>query len=253
MNEKKLQLIHTVCGIVVSAALIVSAICLIISAYTIYNSGDKPYTPESIGAEYAKIAIPLWITDFAVLAGIILNVALPLPKNKEKSNKDPFVKLRILQKKLGDNCTHDGILRQRSIRKVARTVCALLCAIAFIPSIIILCDYDSFTVANLTPALLRVVYALLGGAVASGIFLFILSAIERKSATKEIEWTKVALSETSESDKKVVAESKNTTNIIRLVLLGVACVLIVIGLTQNGFYDVLQKAIRICTECIGLG
>ena len=148
MNEKKLRLIHTVCGIVVSATLIVSAICLIVSAYTIYNSGDKPYTPKSISAEYAKIAIPLWITDFAVLAGIILNVALPLPKKREKSASDPFVKLRILQKKLGDNCTHDGILRQRSIRKVARTVCALLCAIAFIPSIIILCDYDSFTVSK---------------------------------------------------------------------------------------------------------
>ena len=186
MNEKKLRLIHTICSIVVSAALIVSAICLVVSAYTIYNSGDKPYTPESIGAEYAKIAIPLWVTDFAVLAGIILNVALPLPKKREKSANDPFVKLRILQKKLGGDCAHDGILRQRSIRKVARTVCALLCAIAFIPSVIILCDYDSFTVANLTPALLRVTYALLGSAIASGIFLFILSVGKNPELGKKI-------------------------------------------------------------------
>ena len=253
MNEKKLRLIHNVCGAVVSVALIVAAICLIVSAYTIYKSGDKPYTPESIKAEYSKIAIPLLAADLAVLAGIILNIALPLPKTKEKSAKDPFVTLRILQKKLPENCSHDGIARQRTLRKVARTVCALLCVIAFIPSIGILCDLEAFTVANLTPALLRVVYALLGASVASGAFLFILSVIEGKSAVREIEWTKVALSEGIKDKNEAHVRKGNKASIARFVLLGVACVHIVIGLTQNGFYDVLQKAIRICTECIGLG
>ena len=252
MNEKKLKLIHGVCGIIVSVTLIIAAICLILSANTIYKSGDSPYTPESIKAEYAKIAIPLWAADIAVLAGIIINVALPLPKKKEKSVKDPFVTLRILQKKLPANCTHNGIAHQRTIRKVARTVCAILCLNAFIPSIIVLCDFDSFTVANLTPALLRVVYALLSGVIASGAFIFILSVIERKSAEREIEWTKVAISEVKSTETAVV-DKANKIKIVRFVLLGIACVLIVIGLTQNGFYDVLQKAIRICTECIGLG
>jgi multisubunit Na+/H+ antiporter MnhC subunit len=253
MNEKKLRLIHIVCGIAVSAALIVAAVCLITSAYTIYKSGDAPYTPESIGAEYAKIAIPLWVADFAVLAGIILNIALPLPKSKEKSGKDPFVKLRILQKKLPADCNHNGITRQRTLRKISRAVCALLCAAAFAPSVTVLCNYVSFTVANLTQALLRVVTALAIGCAMSAVLLFILSVIERRSAEKEIEWTKIALSECGKSEIKVVVANDNKIKIARYILLGVACVLIVIGLTQNGFYDVLQKAIRICTECIGLG
>jgi len=253
MNEKKLRLIHTVCGCVISAALIVAAICLILSAHTIYTSGDSPYTPESIGAEYSKIAVPLWVAISAVFAGIILNIALPMPKSKAKAIKDPFIKLRILQKKLPAGATHDGIDRQRTLRKVYRAVCALLCAIAFIPAIITLCDYDSFTVDNLTPALLRVVGMLVIGAVISGVLLFILSVLERKSAEREIEWTKVALSESTKSDKKVIKNNENKIKITRLVLVGVACALIVIGMTQDGFYDVLQKAIRICTECIGLG
>lgn len=254
MNEKKLRLIHTVCGCVISAALIVAAICLIVSAYTIYASGDKPYTYESIGTEYDKIAIPLWIAIFAVIAGIVLNVALPLPKTKEKSLKDPFIKLRILQKKLPAGATYDGIDRQRSLRKAYRAVCALLCAVSFIPAIVVLCDYDSFTVANLTPALLRVVGMLVLGAAISGVLLYVLSIIERRSAEREIEWTKIAL---SEADKNAIPNKKNssenTKKIVRLVLVGAACAMIVIGLTQDGFYDVLQKAIRICTECIGLG
>ena len=253
MNDKKLRLIHTVCSCVISAALIVAAVCLIVSAYTIYNLGDSPYTPESIGAEYAKIAVPLGVAIFAVIAGILLNILLPMPKIKSKSDKDPFIKLRIMQKKLSADCNHTGIAHERQIRKIARIVCALLCTIAFIPAIITLCDYGSFTVDNLTPALLRVVGMLALGAVISGIILFILSVIERKSATKEIEWTKVALSESKGIDKKVTQNNDNKIKITRLVLVGIACALIIIGLTQDGFYDVLQKAIRICTECIGLG
>lgn len=253
MNEKRLRLIHTVCGCVISAALIVAAVCLIVSAHTIYTSGDSPYTPESIGAEYDKIAIPLWVAIFAIFVGIILNIALPMPKSRAKAIKDPFIKLRILQKKLPAGTTHDGIDRQRTLRKIYRAVCALLCAIAFIPAVITLCDYDSFTVANLTPALLRVVGVLALGAIISGVLLFILSLIERKSAEQEIEWTKIAISEGERIEEKVPKNNANKIKIARFILVGIACVLIVIGLTQDGFYDVLQKAIRICTECIGLG
>ena len=226
---------------------------MILSAYTIYNSGDKPYTPESISAEYAKIAVPLWIAIGAVIAGILLNVALPLPKNKKKALKDPFVQLRILQKKLPADCNLTGIKRQRELRKVYRTGCAILCTIAFMPAITVLCNYDLFTVSNLTPALLRTVFALLIGVIVSAVILFILSVIERRSAEREIEWTKIALSEAPKADIKVVNNNENKIKIARLILVGAACALIVIGLTQDGFHEVLQKAIRICTECIGLG
>ncbi len=253
MNEKKLRLIHTVCGIVISAALISAAVCLMISAYTIYKSGDSPYTPESISAEYAKIAVPLWVAISAVFAGIVLNIALPAPKSKKKAQNDPFVRLRIMQKKLPEGVIHSGIKRQRELRKVYRAVCAIFCTIAFMPSVVVLCDYERFTVERLTPALLRTVIALAIGAVISGALLFILSVIENKSAEREIEQTKVALSESEKSDKIVIKNNDNKVKVARLVLVGTACALIVIGLTQDGFYDVLQKAIRICTECIGLG
>ena len=253
MNEKKLRLIHTVCGCVISAALIVAAVCLIVSAYTIYNLGDSPYTPESISAEYDKIAVPLWIAIFAVIAGIVLNVALPLPKKREKAANDPFVKLRILQKKLSDESLTVKIKRERELRKLAKIICALLCLASFIPAALFLTWLEHFTVANLTDALLETVSMLLIGVIASGELLFLLSVIERKSAEREIEWTKIALSEGGKADKKVAVNNENKIKILRLVLVGVACALIVIGFTEDGFYDVLQKAIRICTECIGLG
>lgn len=253
MNDKKLRLIHTACGCVISAALIVAAVCLIVSAYTIYNLGDSPYTPESIGAEYAKIAVPLWVAIFAVIAGILLNILLPMPKIKSKSDQDPFIKLRILQKKLGEGNETVKIKREREFRKLMRFICAILCLASFIPTVILLTWFDHFTVDNLTPALLETVQLLLVGVIISGVLLFVLSVIERKSAVREIEQTKLAISSADKSDKNPVKNNENKVKIVRLILVGIACALIVIGLTQDGFYDVLQKAIRICTECIGLG
>lgn len=41
--------------------------------------------------------------------------------------------------------------------------------------------------------------------------------------------------------------------IIRVVVLALALVLVIIGLNNNGFNDVKNKAIRICYECMGIG
>lgn len=41
--------------------------------------------------------------------------------------------------------------------------------------------------------------------------------------------------------------------IIRRGLLAAAIVLILIGVSQNGFRDIMNKAVRICYECIGIG
>ena len=258
MNDKKLRLIHTVCGCVISAALIVAAVCLILAAYSIYASGDSPYTPESIGAQYAIYEIPLLTAVCAIILGILLNFVLPQPAKKPKAVKDPFIRLRILQKKYAP-VTNDSNLtaqigKEKSRRVLLRVILGILCGVSFVPAILSLCDYSYHTVDNLAPAILRTALWLAVGAAVSVLLLSVLTALLNKSAESEIAKTKIAI---SNGDKKAPekAEAKKGTgkSVLRLVLVGVACALIVIGLTQDGFYDVLQKAIRICTECIGLG
>ena len=78
MSDKKLRIVHIVAGAVISVALAVAAVCLILSALTIYKSGESPYTPESIGVEYAKIAAPLWVAIGAVFAALVAKCALIL-------------------------------------------------------------------------------------------------------------------------------------------------------------------------------
>jgi hypothetical protein len=40
---------------------------------------------------------------------------------------------------------------------------------------------------------------------------------------------------------------------VRIALVGCAVVFIILGVANGGMSDVLNKAIKICTECIGLG
>ena len=48
-------------------------------------------------------------------------------------------------------------------------------------------------------------------------------------------------------------ERRMPVDILRIVLFGAAVLFIVLGVMNGGLYDVLVKAINICTECIGLG
>ena len=66
----------------------------------------------------------------------------------------------------------------------------------------------------------------------------------------------VAAGAVRRSESKVSAVQKECGRkllIVRLVILAVAVALIVLGILNGGMRDVLGKAIKICTECIGLG
>lgn len=42
-------------------------------------------------------------------------------------------------------------------------------------------------------------------------------------------------------------------NIVRLMIAVAGIVALTFGLLQGGYQDTLQKAVRICLECIGIG
>ena len=39
----------------------------------------------------------------------------------------------------------------------------------------------------------------------------------------------------------------------RFIILGAAVILIAVGITNGGFRDTLNKGIRVCLECVGIG
>ena len=87
------------------------------------------------------------------------------------------------------------------------------------------------------------------------VLCFICSLLVKKSILQETEvykqiiagGNKVSPAPASDTDKPVLLKT------IRCVIFVAALVFIVVGIFNGSASDVLTKAIKICTECIGLG
>ncbi len=51
----------------------------------------------------------------------------------------------------------------------------------------------------------------------------------------------------------ITTQTDKRKTVLRWTILVAAVIMIVTGLTHNGFSDVLIKAVMICMECIGIG
>ncbi len=58
---------------------------------------------------------------------------------------------------------------------------------------------------------------------------------------------------TCKEHAEAAAARSASIRVVQAILLLISVVLIVLGVMNGGLYDVLVKAINICTECIGLG
>ena len=108
---------------------------------------------------------------------------------------------------------------------------------------------------DLTAQAINMSIHLLPWVIISFISLIGLTLYEEYSAKKSIEHIKYIIK--TNGKKKEEKYHDNTSNLVvnvaRVSILVISIVLIIVGLFDGGVDDVLQKAINICTECIGLG
>ena len=84
--------------------------------------------------------------------------------------------------------------------------------------------------------------------------------IRASAAREEMAAMRAAIKENGALYIRNVTEAKSTVkrdklirNILRGVIIAASVALIALGIMNGGMADVLAKAIKICTECIGLG
>lgn len=123
-------------------------------------------------------------------------------------------------------------------------LCALLLGAAFIR--ICLVGDAPFTRERVAEALARLLplFLLTLLVLVAGVVLQIVETVrfgEKKGAVRGI------------CPDKAPQTLPHRQRILRLVLLAVALLLILLGALNGSMRDVLEKAVRICTECIGLG
>ena len=254
MPQEKIKKIHLIYGCIAAVLIIALGIGLILSCLNIYNSGPRPYTPDSIGQRFQQIAFLAYACIAIAVGGIILGLALPADEKKTKPVKDELALLAKARAKAGSCPEADAEQKKRLVLRIGTG--AAFAGLMVYPAIYF-ANPAHFTITSLNEDIAKAVaIALIPAAIGLGL-CFICSVLESKSIAKETEICKKAA---TENKAQVIApavtekkRSKHMLTAIRCGILVLAVVFIVMGIFNGGMKDVLDKAVAICTECIGLG
>ena len=85
MTEDKIKRIHRFYSWGLAVILIVVGVLVILSCLDLYGGVRGSYTPESIASHFRSVSIPIYIGVACIAGGIILNLFLPLPRQRAKS------------------------------------------------------------------------------------------------------------------------------------------------------------------------
>ncbi len=260
MSQKNKERLYLVYGIVLSVLIVLLGVCLIVSCITIYKSGDHPFTSDSISSQFKKIIVPAVACLVAMVGSIFISIVIPLEDKKIRPapDKRAFVKkLRIkLAAKGGASESADKIAKDRDIVK---TLSLALYGVSSVPVFLYLFNESSFT-DEINASIISLMYILVPCAVfafAVGVFysFYLKSSLEKEE--RALKDALASLTDVKATDEGIFEENTskkiNAIRVVRLAVFSVAVIFIVLGMFNGGMRDVLDKAIKICTECIGLG
>lgn len=275
MEKSKAQRVRFIYGIALSALTVLSGILFLVQALLIYYSGtEPPYSREIVAARLAQIQIPVWIWIAAVIAGGILWIVFPADAKKLTAPPDAKKTLGRLKKRLPQGLPEeyssklDSVKKEEKNRRVAWWICAAVCAACALLSALYMLNPRNFSSNNFNADIVAMVahvipFVILSFAAACGTVIY-----QNYSTLKELESVKSLLSEGAKLGLKPASAADNTEtagralallrtdkakNITRLCLLVVGVAFVIWGSLNGGAAAVLGKAIKICTECIGLG
>lgn len=273
ISEKNKKRIRIGYGILISLMLLLVAALFISSCYSIYKSGQSPFTRESISVAFSGIAVWVYITISLVIVGAGLAILLPEKEKKLKGERSLSVLVRKFADRVDidklDSGLKESINKERKARSIMRYVrIALIFLSATLPLIFLLNPANFPAVSGEYNAeILHGMLLYLAFLSPMIVYEVVYTVLCDLSLGREYEHLKKAIAENGISEitpepatsavGKAIAfvkgNEKPITLGVRIAFVGCAIVFIIIGIYNGGMADVLNKAIKICTECIGLG
>ncbi len=247
----------------------------IAQVWSIYRSAPtSPYTVESISKHFKQIAIPVWLWVAGLAVNIALAIVYPEKQARIKATVDERRSMQRAKEKIpteGEFFAQASAISKRSTR--ARTVATWL-TVAFMTVAAAFSLLTLFDVFYL-PVITREFFAAGNGlvdkitqtAILSVAVLAVTSVacvwIARSYKREQKEYLAILVEskragvtgkkEATKEEKSSKGWKSSTIFYARIAIATVGVTLIVIGVCNGGMRDVLQKAINICTQCIGLG
>lgn len=257
MTQKTKQSLHLLYSIALSVTLTVAGLLLIIACIGIYNSGDRPFTPEAVAAAFSGIAIPVYLCLALIVGGFVFDGFSPLPTKKQLPPKQyEAILARLYDRCQLSGCSaqlQDAISRQQKSRRLHRLITLGLLALGSVIFLAYGTNPHNFHQSQITESMEKAVYILLSCMAAPFAYGVFTAYHRRKSMEAEIQLVKQAIRQAPGQAAQAPQKPVRQTPWLRFVILGIGLTILLIGFFTGGTRDVLTKAINICTECVGLG
>lgn len=270
MNEKTNKTVRLCFGIALSV------MTVIVGALFIWQVLDKfipewtagkvnhIFTQTDLFARFSRVSPAFWVWTVMIVAGFVLWEVFPVARKKQPY-KDSRYTLMRMKKRIPATVSEDlnesylFVKREEKLIKVLWLLCALVGLAGIIYSIVYLAIPSHYTggesvnkevlntVINICP------WAFAVFAVASGITVY-----ENISAKKQLEHVK----KLAAGNKPVEVKHGAIYGILHHkyfklgIQVSIGCIsvaFIIAGALTGNMNGILQKAIKICSECIGLG
>ena len=256
MTKESTMRFHRIYNILFSIVIIIAGICLIVGVLTIYNSGDQPFSRESVAATFSTIAFPVYLTLVMAIISFVWEIISPSDKEKTPKAKDyPAMLSKLYDKKdfsNGEAALQEEIKtlwKNRKTHTIIRTIILVVCSAAFLFYAL---NSANFHQSEINSSMIDAMKILVPCSLVSFAYALFVSIHNEKSIQKEIELVKNLPPASTVVENEIVTEEKRLSP-YRNAILVAAIILVVYGFLNGGTIDVLAKAINICTECIGLG
>jgi hypothetical protein len=257
MHKTKLDKIFL---IIVSIQTILMGILFGVQILRIYYGNDHTFTREICGKYLIQILPVIIIWGIVIIAaGIYFNI-----KNnpqKEIAKVTNIAKLKTLMIICPEFINEDLdeeyslIRKENQKRRISQIVNIIIVSLCSIMGLCYLLNTKHFDASgDLTKQAIDMGIHLLPWCIIGFASLIVTTLYEEYSAKKELEIVKKIIKTDGKKIKETYIKNNNKViNIARVSLLVLSVLFIVVGIFNGGAEDVLQKAINICTECIGLG
>lgn len=260
-------------GIFLGAFSIVLGAAFIVQVWRIFYIGDRAFTVARVRKYFWQIAPIVFAWLEAVIGGAVLHYIYPTSETLPAYRNEGITLSRL--SRLLPNGESRGAFSKK--RKTAWIVCLSLCLALFAAGCVFF--FTPFSIAEegffaqheeATRLVLSLPWFIVLGCVWSGVW-----AYDSKSKRLEIVALKKEIAENAK--KGVKANAVNTESVkscwiseklmavkkfcankwfgigVRIALVAIAVVFIITGIAGGGMEDVFEKAVNICTQCIGLG
>ena len=247
--------------LLVSIQTIIMGILFIVQILRIYFLNNKVFTSE-ICLRYILQILPV-IIIWIIL--IVLSYIYFKKSNSKDNDKSKLTKMGVLKlydymcpKQNGDELDelYASLKKENKKRNIALIINIVIIMICSLMGLMYLLNVKHFdSQGDLTLQAIQMTIHLIPWVIISFISSIIYLIYIEKSASVSIDVIKTIISLKGKNIVNYDMPNKKNTKllVVRLAIIGVALCLIIHGIINGGASDVLQKAVNICTECIGLG